>query len=107
MKQKLLAIGVFIKDHVVLALFCVAALFAFFLLPHFQEFAYGLFRVGIAVFFVAALLYIWFKDTIRQYLVSGTFVSDFHALESKHKVAVTLTVIIAILWAVVECLIHP
>jgi hypothetical protein len=107
MQSKLKAIGVFIKDHFMMAVFCAAALFAFLFLPHFQEMAYGIFRVGIAIFFVAALIYLWFKDTIREYLVSGQFVTDFTSLEAKHKVAVTMTVIIAILWAVVECLVHP
>jgi hypothetical protein len=50
--------------------------------------------------------YIWFKDTIRPYLVSGNFIEDFKQLEGKHRVAVTVTILLAVLWLIVECLVH-
>jgi hypothetical protein len=107
MRAKLIVLWTWIKDHTWLAIFAVLALAAFFSLGHFQEIAYGLFRALIAVIFISVILYIWFRDTIQSYLVSGTFVTDFHALEAKHKVAVTVTMVIAVLWLVVECLVHP
>lgn len=107
MKEKILALGVFIKDHIMLVALAAAAMFVFLFLPHFREFAYGLFRAFVAIFFVAVIIYIWFKDTIRPYLVNGTFVEDFKALEAKHRVATALTVIIVVVWLVIETLVHP
>lgn len=107
MKSKLTVAWTWIKDHSWLVLLAGIALLIFFFVPQFKELAYGAFRLIIGILLVSIVLYAWFRDTIQQHLVSGDFVTAFNSLEAKHKVAVTITVIGFITWAVVECLVHP
>ncbi len=107
MKAKLLVAWTWIQDHAWLAILAALALLVFFFVPQFKELAYGAFRVIIGIILVSIVLYAWFRDTIQQHIVSGDFVVAFRSLEAKHKVAVTITVIGLITWAVIECLVHP
>jgi hypothetical protein len=70
----------FIQEHWQIVAVGVVAVALFFIVPKFQEFAYGLLRIAIAVFFIALLIFVWFRDTIREYLTSGAFVAEFFDL---------------------------
>jgi hydrogenase-4 membrane subunit HyfE len=97
----------FVKDHWAILAVGLVGLAAFFIVPQFKELSYGLMRAAITVLFIALLVYTWFRHTLREYLVSGAFVAEFRALEAKHRVAVTVTVLVLISWIVVECIVHP
>lgn len=105
--QKVNSLWAFTVDHWPLAVVALVALAAFIFLPRFQELAYGLLRVALVALFIALIIYVWFKDTIREYLSSGAFVAEFRALEARHRVAVTITILVVISWIVVECIVHP
>jgi hypothetical protein len=100
-------VGTWIRDHIWLVVIAAVALVAFFFIPQFKEVSYGIFRVLIAVILVSIVLYAWFRETIRQHIVSGDFKAAFESLEAKHKVATTISVIAFITWAIVECIVHP
>jgi hypothetical protein len=105
--QKQNVLWAFIQDHWQIAVVAIVALVLFFVLPHFKELAYGLLRVAVAVFLIALVVYTWTRNTVREYIASGAFVAEFRALEAKHRVAVTVTLLVVIAWVVVECLVHP
>lgn len=105
--KTLTLIWTFIRDHIWLAILIAVFGFIFFFVPAFKEIAYGALRVLIGVLIVAIVLYAWFRETVRESIVTGTFVAKFKELEAKHHVAVVISVIALITWAVVESLVHP
>lgn len=104
---KLTQIGVWIKDHLMIVLIAAGLMAVFFVLPHFQEFSYGLLRAAIILIAISAFIWITFKDTIRPWLTGGGLIEDFKNLEAKHRVAFFAFVLLVITIVVVESVTHP
>jgi len=97
----------YISDHIWIFLLGILAAVAFFYVEKFAEFLYALVRFVVVVAASMALRDLWFKKTIRPYINSMGFATDFNTLPAVHKIWISVIIMVALLAVAAACFIHP
>lgn len=98
----------FVKEHLSLALAAGALMVAFLYAgTHFSELLYGALRLAVVVLVAFIAMSVVFKGTLRPYVQSGKFMTDFEALDPKHKAWITVGVLSVIFFVSALCFVHP
>ncbi len=97
----------YLADHWSIFLLGIIAAVAFFYVEKFAEFLYALVRFIVVVAASMALRDLWFKKTIRPYINSLGFATDFNTLPAIHKIWISVVIMVALLAVAAACFVHP
>lgn len=100
-------VWLYLSDHWGIFLFGALAAVAFLYSEKFAEFIYSLLRFILVVLASMALRDLWFKKTVRPYVNSLGFATDFAALPGVHKIWVSVIIMVALLAVAAACFVHP
>lgn len=95
----------FVKDHWVIGVLAIAIGALFLYSPaggKFAEFTYGLLRMLVVLLATASAINLFFPGTVRTYLNHFGLVQDFFALEARHRVYVTVAIVLVLFWGAVK-----
>ncbi|HEX3817964.1 MAG TPA: hypothetical protein VHW03_06730 [Chthoniobacterales bacterium] len=94
----------FITEHFVLVLVLAAAIGLFFCGSSFAELKYGFIRTIAVVFTAAVAIDVVFKATVRPYIDSGDFATDFK--NHPQRSWMTIAILAVVLWVCTQCFVH-
>ena len=96
----------FIREHTPLATLIAALAGIYLLSSGFAELTYGALRLASVLFVAFTLVFICFPGTIRKFIHSGDFETQFNGLAGEKKLWLSVGVIALIVWAATTCFSH-
>lgn len=104
--KTLTSIVTWIRDHTLLVLLGAGAIVGFIFLSHFAELFYSTIKLTAVVVLASLVMHFAFPQTLHRYINDGQLMTDFHALDSKHKVWSVLVTLGVLFLVSAICFVH-